>query len=51
MCVVTAGNPGLWLRHEALRRNAGQRLPEAASPGWPVGPVREPPEHLQSVVS
>lgn len=51
MCVVTAGNPGLWLCHEALRRNTGQRFPEAASAGWPGGPVREPPEHLQSVAS
>lgn len=51
MRVVTAGNPGLWLCHEALRRTTGQRFPEAASPGWPGGPVWEPAEHLQSVAS
>lgn len=51
MCVVAARNLGLWICHEALRRNPRQRFPKAASPGWPGGPVREPAQHLQSVAS
>lgn len=43
----SAGSFDVRLRHEAVRRNAGQRLPEAASPGRPGGPVRESAQHLQ----